>query len=106
SVRIEEFGRRLRSHHMTYRVICAAVLLLSSPSYAAHISAKALVRAQCIVACGPDATHKLVRQCVHAGVTADGESSVCGPVCPSTASPSGAFLLAEADADPVRSLRW
>lgn len=91
---------------MVYRVICAAVLVLSSPLYAAPISAKARVRAQCIVACGPDATRKLVRQCVRAGITPDGESSVCGPVCPSSASPSGAFLLTRPEADSVRSLGW
>jgi hypothetical protein len=91
---------------MLYRVICAAVLVLSSPLYAAPISAKARVRAQCIVACGPDASRKLVRQCIRAGVTPDGESSVCGSVCPSPASPSGAILLTEPDAAPVRSLPW
>lgn len=80
---------------MLYGVICAGVLLLSSPLYSAPISAKARVRAQCIVACGSEAARKLVRQCIRSGVTPDGESSVCGSVCPSPASPSGAFQLAE-----------
>ena len=37
-------------------------------------------RAQCIVACGPDATRKLQRTVPR--ISPDDESSVCGPVCP------------------------